>query len=370
MLNRRVDVPNVALSSFAFAKERDLEQDYKNPELADNAEDSDDVGDIESGEMLEDWEEEENSEDGERPLNADNEEDCFEPLTKVKSTKRYISKDAKSILIARLAKHSILNREEETELFLKFNNGTQEERKEARDQIMMHNIRLVLEQVKRYKYTKLSDEDLIQEGILGLVTAIEKFDVSKGFRFSTYAVTWINQSVMRAIQDKASDIRVPVNLQEKHARIKKVSNKLAQILGREPCREEVAECIEDFTLDKIKEVERVMTPVTSMDAPVSSDKTDGDILFGNTVADVSDNPEESMMRSVVREGVQKVLHEQLSYDERMVIILKFGMCGNDPLTLKNIADQLNITVGEVKKIEKTAIGKLGNCKLLRQIAAY
>lgn len=234
----------------------------------------------------------------------------------------------------------------------------EEERKYAENNdanaLVQHNLRLVVSVAKRYIGSGLSFNDLVQEGNVGLIKAAEKFDYTKGFRFSTYATWWIQQAISRALHDQARVIRVPVYMMELIGKIKKISSIAVQKTGKQPSAKELAQIL-NVDVKKVKLALESMSSISSLNVTIGDDDD-------ATVEDMIADPNASVSKDMFEESLSSTMRfviETLGEKEAQVILYRFGFCGN-PLTLEEIGKKIGLSKERVRQIESKALKKLRN----------
>jgi RNA polymerase primary sigma factor len=258
--------------------------------------------------------------------------------------------DALQLFLNEAARYPLLTAQEEVELAKRIERGD----REAKDRMINSNLRLVVSIAKRYQGHGLSLLDLIQEGIIGLIRAVEKFDWRKGFKFSTYATWWIRQAVQRGVANKSRTIRIPVHIVERETKIARAERELMAELERTPTDEELAKRAK-LPLKQVREVREAARAVTSLDRPIGAENEG---TFGELVAAEQVEPEEEVHVSLEQETLRKAV-AALPEREREVLKLRYGLNGDrDPASLEAIGRQLGLTRERVRQIESEALERL------------
>jgi RNA polymerase primary sigma factor len=260
------------------------------------------------------------------------------------------SMDSLRLYLRSIGRVDLLTAEQEVELAKRIERGDMA----AKQHMVEANLRLVVSIAKGYLGRGLTFLDLIQEGSLGLIRAVEKFDYRRGYKFSTYATWWIRQAVTRALADKARTIRIPVHMVERLNKVKHAERQLVQTLGREPEPAEVAAELE-ITVAEVREMQRLNQTPVSLDKPVGDED---DTSIGDFIADTeTEEPFERATATLRRDDVERAL-AALPERERRVIELRFGLTGQEPLTLEQVGRAFGVTRERVRQIETNTLRKL------------
>jgi RNA polymerase primary sigma factor len=263
-----------------------------------------------------------------------------------------------ALFLQEVRRHPLLTREEEIELAKRIERGDLP----AKERLVNSNLRLVISNARKYQGQDLPLLDLIQEGILGLIRAAEKFDYRKGFKFSTYATFWIRESIQRAIANRARTIRIPVHIGQRERKIARVHRELTAKLGREPTDEEVAEAAE-LDVREVRETHEAARVVTSLDRPVGEED---DTTLGSLLASDERGPEEQVDISLREDALRRAL-ERLPEREREVVKIRYGVGGDDPAPLSETSRRLGISPDRVRTLERRALAELAESRELEAL---
>ncbi len=258
--------------------------------------------------------------------------------------------DPVKVYLKEIGRIPLLSQEEEIEIAVRIAEGDEE----AKKKLAEANLRLVVSIAKRHTGRGMQFLDLIQEGNLGLIKAVDKFDYSKGFKFSTYATWWIRQAITRAIADQARTIRIPVHMVETINKVKKAKSQILHQTGHEPTPEEIADYL-DLPVDKVREILRVAQDPVSLETPIGEEEDShlGDFIPDNdTLA-----PEEAASQALLKEQLNDVL-KTLTPREEKVLKLRFGIEDGNPKTLEEVGKEFNVTRERIRQIEAKALRKL------------
>jgi RNA polymerase primary sigma factor len=265
--------------------------------------------------------------------------------------------DALQLFLNEIGRHRLLTPSEEIDLAKRIERGDLA----AKERMINANLRLVVSIAKKYQGSELTLLDLIQEGILGLIRAVEKFDWRKGYRFSTYATWWIRQAVERGMDAKARTIKLPINLVRNQRKLARAENALSLKLDRPPTDAELA-AEADLSVADLQALRDAARAVTSLDRPLGEEE---DAAFGDLLPAEGPTPEDEVHVSLRTEALRTAL-EELPDRERKVVELRYGIAGSEPTPLREIGRQLGITPERVRQIESRALGRLGR---MRELAA-
>lgn len=265
-------------------------------------------------------------------------------------TERGNAEDPVRMYLKEIGRIPLLSSEEEIELAKRMEEGDEE----AKKKLSEANLRLTVSIAKRYSGRGMQFLDLIQEGNLGLIKAVEKFDYRKGYKFSTYATWWIRQSITRAIADQARTIRIPVHMVETMNRVNRTSRRLLQEYGREPTPEEIAEAM-NLPVERVLEISKISQEPVSLETPIGEEE---DSHLGDFIQDEHiPVPADEAAHTLLREQLEKVM-DTLSEREQKVLALRFGLEDGKPHTLEEVGREFQVTRERIRQIEEKALRKL------------
>jgi RNA polymerase primary sigma factor len=263
--------------------------------------------------------------------------------------------DALALFMREVRRHRLLTREEEVELAKRI----EQDDAEAKERMINSNLRLVVSNARKYEGLGLPLLDLIQEGILGLIRAVEKFDYRKGFKFSTYAVLWIRESIQRALANRARTIRIPVEVGQRERRVARVQRELAATLGREPTDAEIAEGA-GMKVDDVRRLQDAPRVVTSLDRPLGEGEEG---TLAAVLPSREAGPEEEVDIALREEALHSAL-DHLNEPEREVLELRYGINGDEPTPVAETARRLDISPHAVRRLERDALASLARSREL------
>ena len=270
--------------------------------------------------------------------------------------------DPVRMYLKEIGKVPLLSSEEEIELAKRIELGDEE----AKKKLAEANLRLVVSIAKRYLGRGMQFLDLIQEGNLGLIKAVEKFEYKKGYKFSTYATWWIRQAITRAIADQARTIRIPVHMVETINRLIRVQRQVVQTLGREPSPEEIAKEM-DIPVERVREVMKISMDPVSLETPIGEED---DSHLGDFIQDEHVTvPADAATYTLLREQLMEVL-DTLTEREQKVLRLRFGLDDGRPRTLEEVGRDFNVTRERIRQIEAKALRKLRHPSRSRKLKDY
>jgi RNA polymerase primary sigma factor len=279
----------------------------------------------------------------------------------------YSNNDSIQTYLKEIGQYPLITPDEEVKLAKRIEKGD----KEAKEVLMKANLRLVVSTAKKYalRSQDLTLLDLIQEGNVGLYKAVEKFDWTKGFKFSTYATWWIRQAITRALADQSRTIRIPVHMVETIAKYKQVYRRLSQDLGREPTADEIATEM-GIEVEKVRMVENINQDTVSLEKPVGdSDESDRSTLGDFIADDKILSPQQEASRRILQDQIREILND-LSEKERQIIIMRNGLDGGTPHTLEEVGQHFQVTRERIRQIESKVHEKIRNHPKIGQLRNY
>ncbi|MBE5935706.1 MAG: RNA polymerase sigma factor RpoD [Lachnospiraceae bacterium] len=273
-----------------------------------------------------------------------------------------MSDDPVKLYLKEIGTYPLLTIEDEIKLAQRIESGDES----AKKQLAESNLRLVVSIAKRYVGRGLSFLDLIQEGNLGLIKAVDKFDYTKGYKFSTYATWWIRQSITRSIADQSRTIRIPVHMSEVINKTYRVSRNLLQELGREPTEQELSKAL-DMPIEKVREILKVSADPISLDTPIGEEDDShlGDFIKDDSIV----GPEDAAAYAMLQDQISKLLNT-LTEREQRVLTLRFGLDDGRTRTLEEVGKEFNVTRERIRQIEAKALRKLRHPSRARMLKGY
>jgi RNA polymerase primary sigma factor len=262
------------------------------------------------------------------------------------------SLDSLELFFREARTHALLTAAEEIELAKRIERGDLA----AKERMINANLRLVVSQARRYQGHGLPMEDLVQEGMLGLIRAVEKFDWRRGFKFSTYGTLWIRQAIQRGLQNSGRTIRLPVHVAQRQVKVRKVESELSIRLSREPTDEEIA-AVAELPVEQVAEIRELSRNLASLDQPVSED---GETALGDLLQSDQPEPAEEVASMLLDQQVAEIV-ARLPERERKVIDLRFGLSGHEPLTIRQTGSELGISAARATELEARALRRLADC---------
>ena len=290
----------------------------------------------------------------------DMEDQTDSPDPYIETSRKKSQNDSVKVYLREIGEIPLLTGQQEYDIAKRVSEGD----KEAKEILISSNLRLVVSMAKEYLNRGLSFQDLIQEGNIGLMRAVEKFDYTKGFRFSTYATWWIRQSMVRAIADQSRDIRLPVHMTEQIMRVNRVQRKLMQELGREPTVAEIAAQLEGMTPQRVMEIQKIGMDPVSLESPAGDEEnsTLSDFIQDTSAVD----PVAYANSSILRDQVDKLLKE-LPEREEKIVRMRFGLDGTGkPKTLEEVGNECHVTRERIRQIESKALRRLHRSMQIKQ----
>ncbi len=331
--------------NITVSEDEDIEELNNDSDLLDE-EDSDEVDETDSG--GDDFDDSEDS-DEETPMNMTKMINASYNQSRISSNVSL--SDPVKMYLKEIGRVPLLKAEDELEIAKRIEAGDQE----AKDILITSNLRLVVSIAKKYVGRGMLFLDLIQEGNMGLVKAVEKFDYTKGFKFSTYATWWIRQAITRAIADQARTIRIPVHMVETINKLTRVQRQLVQELGREPTAEEISEHLDGISPEKVREIQKIALEPVSLETPIGEED---DSHLGDFIEDkLAVSPDVYANNQLLKDEINDIL-SGLTDREEKVLRLRFGLYDGRTRTLEEVGKEFNVTRERIRQIEAKALRKL------------